>query len=747
MSLQVAELFATLGLDAKDMDRTLDRSLRDARRSVARGMSDAAKAGGDELADGLEAGAEDSIDAVVKVLKGAESDVDRAGERMGGAIAAGIEEGVREADGVIDAEMLGGTPGEFRREGDQLGSALADGIDQGVRSTSAKVDPSSLGASPSEFRNEGEKLGDAFSDGVAGGVDSGPADDAVGGFLDSLPEAMTSPATAAGAAIAGAFIIGMEEAFADESTSKRLGASLSIDFGGTDYEAVGTTISNLMAGGWERGQAAAAVEAVFSSLEESQGSQNALENLTNQALAFSEVFGTDIATSVELARTLISEGLAKDGTEAFDLLSQAMADTPLYNRDELTEAVREYSQYFAGIGLDGPQAMAILAQAAEGGSYVIDKTGDSVKEFGIIMRDMPDAARAALEDMGINVDDVRAKIAEGGPAAEEAFGQIITAIQGIEDPLARSQAAVALFGVPFEDVAGNTERMDQVLRSLATGGMAEFEGASARNVEAMNTADAKVQGYLNTAKGFLGDYVGGAVLIVGDAFSTNIAQFDAFRESGARMWRSMTEDAGAMALNVAVWLGGMVDTVQSLPGRIAAAASGMFDGIKAAFRSALQGIANGWNNLSFPSFSIPSIDTPFGTIGGGRTPRIDLPDISIPAFHTGGILPGPSGKEALFLGLGGEMVLTEDQQASINAALNADLSAAVLGSGSAAAAAGGSSVPMAEVGILANQVAALTREVARKGDNITIAGVSDPMRAVRHLGREKRARAWARGVG
>jgi hypothetical protein len=33
------------------------------------------------------------------------------------------------------------------------------------------------------------------------------------------------------------------------------------------------------------------------------------------------------------------------------------------------------------------------------------------------------------------------------------------------------------------------------------------------------------------------------------------------------------------------------------------------------------------------------------------------------------------------------------------------------------------------------------------GDTINIYGVSDPMRAARYVGREKRANAWARGVG
>lgn len=698
MALKVAELLATLGLDAKSMDRTLRVELDKTKRAVAKGMGDAAKDGGDELVDGLERGARDSIDAMSRALDRGRSDVERVGIRTGEGFADAVERGAQSVDG-IDASSLAGSASAFASEGSTLGEAFADGVSTGARSVSASIDPGSLGGSRSEFAAAGEQMGDALADGIEGGIESGTGsmDQAVGGFLDSLPAAMLGPATAAGAGLAAAIGIGMQEGLSSEATQKRLAASLNLD--GVDASMVGETVSNLYAAGWERGQAAEAVQAVYAGLEESGASASALEDLSTQALAFADVFETDVVTAVELARTLVSEGLAKDATEAFDLMSTAMSSTDIFNRDELKDAVREYAKYFDGIGIDGPRALAILSEAAEGGSYALDATGDSIKEFGVIMRDMPDGARDALERMGLDVGDLQAKIAEGGPAAEDAFGQIVTAIQGIEDPLARGQAAAAVFGTPFENVTTDIEGVDTVLQSLVNGGMTDFEGASARNVEAVDTMQAKIDGYSNSLKETLGQAVGGAVLMVGGMFDEDM------RDQWSEGWDNLRTLASTGALGTAAdvvtalgdgardatgtvfaWLGSIPGYVAAMPELISEAASGMWDGIKDAFKSAMNWVIEKWNGLSF---TMPKIEAFGQTVGGWS---LNTPDL--PKFHMGGTVPGAIGAEMPIMALGGERILTIEQQRDLDAVLNADLSSALSGprSGAMAAAAGGSSV-------------------------------------------------------
>lgn len=76
----------------------------------------------------------------------------------------------------------------------------------------------------------------------------------------------------------------------------------------------------------------------------------------------------------------------------------------------------------------------------------------------------------------------------------------------------------------------------------------------------------------------------------------------------------------------------MVDFVKGLPGRIANAAKGMWDGFKDAFKAALNWIIDGWNKLQF---KLPEIDTHIPGVGkiGGQT--IGVPQI--PRLATGGV--------------------------------------------------------------------------------------------------------------
>lgn len=85
----------------------------------------------------------------------------------------------------------------------------------------------------------------------------------------------------------------------------------------------------------------------------------------------------------------------------------------------------------------------------------------------------------------------------------------------------------------------------------------------------------------------------------------------------------------------------LVSFVTGLPGRIASAASGMFSGITGAFKSAINGIIDLWNGLSFPSLTVGGQD-PLGSFGPSL-PRVtiggwDLPNI--PRLAHGGIRGG-----------------------------------------------------------------------------------------------------------
>lgn len=72
-----------------------------------------------------------------------------------------------------------------------------------------------------------------------------------------------------------------------------------------------------------------------------------------------------------------------------------------------------------------------------------------------------------------------------------------------------------------------------------------------------------------------------------------------------------------------------VGFIKGIPGKISSSLSSLFSPLASGFRSAINSVISGWNNLSF---SIPSVNVPgFGTVGGGT---INTPNI--PYLETGG---------------------------------------------------------------------------------------------------------------
>lgn len=79
----------------------------------------------------------------------------------------------------------------------------------------------------------------------------------------------------------------------------------------------------------------------------------------------------------------------------------------------------------------------------------------------------------------------------------------------------------------------------------------------------------------------------------------------------------------------------VVSFFKGLPDRISSAVSGMWDGIKEGFKSAVNAVISGWNNLSF---TIPSVDLgPLGEVGG-----FTLSTPNIPMLANGAIATGPT---------------------------------------------------------------------------------------------------------
>lgn len=217
--------------------------------------------------------------------------------------------------------------------------------------------------------------------------------------------------------------------------------------------------------------------------------EKSMEEISATALNFASIFDQDVATSIQTASMLVTNGLAKDSTEAFDLMTTSFQRVPAAMREELPEILQEYGTNFRALGLDGEESFSLLVSAAEQGKFALDKTGDALKEFTIRGSDMSTASTDAFKALGLDAELMASDIAVGGENAKWALQQTANALLDMEDPAARANTAIALFGTPLEDLS--IDQIPAFLEGLTGAGenMAGFAGSAE---EAGNTLNSGV---------------------------------------------------------------------------------------------------------------------------------------------------------------------------------------------------------------------------------------------------------------
>ena len=210
------------------------------------------------------------------------------------------------------------------------------------------------------------------------------------------------------------------------------------------------------------------------------------ETLIAQVTAVANLLGEDVPRVTRSAAQAIKTGIAQDATSAFDLLVRAQ-QAGLNVSEDLLDTVNEYSTKFRDIGLNGPQAFGLLAQAVRAGARDTDIAADALKEFSIRAIDGSELTADSFEAIGLNAEQMTARIAAGGPDAAAALDQVLDGLRGIEDPAARAQAAVGLFGTQAEDMGDALYAMDL---TTAVDQLGAVEGAarSAMDTLTSNTA-------------------------------------------------------------------------------------------------------------------------------------------------------------------------------------------------------------------------------------------------------------------
>ncbi|MGZ0067865.1 phage tail tape measure protein [Microbacterium arborescens] len=262
-----------------------------------------------------------------------------------------------------------------------------------------------------------------------------------------------------------------------------------------------------------------------------------IQGLVERVSSISTGFEIEAGRISQVVGQMVTTGLAGSAEQGLDLLTAALQRVPLAVREDVVDAVDEYAPFFQAVGLQGEQAMDALVRASEKGMYGIDKTGDAVKEFSIRATDMSTTSKAAFDELGLDQQEYANKLLAGGEQASIAFDSIVTGLQGIQDPAARANASIALFGTPLEDLgvneipaflsglqdlgggmsdtAGSAEsmsaRMGDTMKAGWAGVRREFEATAAEIGEDLAPAISGLIDWLGDLAGWIGDNSGVAV--------------------------------------------------------------------------------------------------------------------------------------------------------------------------------------------------------------------------------------------
>ena len=173
-----------------------------------------------------------------------------------------------------------------------------------------------------------------------------------------------------------------------------------------------------------------------------------LEDVTKTALLMRDTFDFDVNESIRAVNSLINQfGLSAD--EAYNLIAQG-AQKGLNQNGDLMDVINEYAVQFKQAGYNADEMFNMLVNGADAGTWSVDKLGDAVKEYNIRMTD--GTAVEHLEKLGLNVDEVTRKYAEGGTSAQEATNTIIQALKGVENEQERYVIGQGIMGTMWEDL-------------------------------------------------------------------------------------------------------------------------------------------------------------------------------------------------------------------------------------------------------------------------------------------------------
>lgn len=467
------------GTDAADQVQDGMRRASDASDRSLRDIADSATRAGDDVGNSMRRGGREAEEALNRVGNEAADSAQRASR-----------ETRQSTDQQADAyrsftqraqESLAG----LGRASSEAGSTAASGLREGLGSQAGST-------------TAGAFVG-KFSDGIASlASKSGPVAGTVLGVVGLF------------AGIGALIAAGIQDGLSNEISADKLRAQTGMSdevvnkwgiaageaFGnafGESVEANLGTVKQLFENGLI--DASTTTDEVQRIIEKVQGLSDIAESETTETVrALDQLVGTGLVDSMDDAADLITVAMQRGANAGGDLL----------------EVITEYSAGWKTAGFSGAFALGLVDQALDNNILNADYAGDAIREFGRRLTEEPELVAEAIGKMGLPVDELMAKLAEGGTAGEEAFDQVFDKIRSIEDPAARAAAIVGVLGDASGDFTAVFEKWDP---SAAVAGLNDIAMASDDAIAIMGgNAGTSIQGAMNS------------LVVVSDQLKAGLAQ-------------------------------------------------------------------------------------------------------------------------------------------------------------------------------------------------------------------------------
>ncbi|MFF2405724.1 phage tail tape measure protein [Streptomyces sp. NPDC058092] len=335
------------------------------------------------------------------------------------------------------------------------------------------------------------------------------ARDRASGVVERMGERFSAAAATIGAGIGVALGVGVATSLNMDEANAKLANQLGLNE--AEAARVGDVAGAVFADGFGQSvdEVNDALRGVASSMVDVGDISSAeLQDLTTKAKVLADTFDYDVNEATQAAGTLMKAGLAKDGIEAFDLMTAAAQKLPAQMAAEIPAMVTEYASFFDELGVSGPQMMGALTEAAKNPLFEIDKLGDAVKEFNLRIADSG-AVAAPLKELGLDVADIQKLVNTG--KGTQAFDEIVVALAGVKDQTDATRLAAALMGGPGEDAKTSLIGLGQA-GGFAKIGLQDAAGATQGLVDRVDgTATHTLQKFKNTALTELADVAAGFI--------------------------------------------------------------------------------------------------------------------------------------------------------------------------------------------------------------------------------------------